>query len=142
VKKALTCTACGSALTGPLLVRSGKDPAVPAAEYVDGQPLTEKGTVLKSYEPLLLADWPEPEASGFVPQYWINPEDVSRTVRNTKNKTRLSGCCGPSGTDGLNQICRCGAEVGTLQNDCWTPHVFIPDPGHTSWLECPDQEET
>src|SRR4051812_47425919 len=104
--KTLFCTLCGAALTGPLTLRSGKDPAVPPPDYEDRKPLIEKGAVLKSYEPLLgLLDWPAPDAPGFIPQWWLNPADVARTVRNTKIKNRLSGCCGPSGSDGLNQVC-------------------------------------
>jgi hypothetical protein len=124
------------------MVRSGADPAVPPPEYIDQRPLTANGTVLDSYEPLLgLRDWPAPDEPGFVPQCWINPDDVARTVRNTRIRKRLQGCCGPSGTEGLNQICLCGAEVGTLINDCWTPQVFIPDPLRTAWLEWPAQDE-
>jgi hypothetical protein len=32
-------------------------------------------------------------------------------------------------------VCQCGAEIGTRQDDCWTPRVFIPAPESTEWNE-------
>ena len=33
-----------------------------------------------------------------------------------------SGCCGPSGLNGPNVACACGAVVGTEVGDCWQTH--------------------
>jgi len=69
VKKVLICKACGEPLTTPLRQLCDKDTEVPGAIYADREPLTEAGTVLESFEPLGLADWPITEISGFAPQY-------------------------------------------------------------------------
>jgi len=72
----------------------------------------------------------------FVPQYWLNPIDVAGRVEDVDDACRLNGCCGPSGHSGPNQQCRgCGQEVGTLMADCWTDHVFVPEPKQTYWIE-------
>jgi len=39
-----------------------------------------------------------------------------------------SGCCGPTGTDGLNRACACGARVATLAADCFGPYELHLDP--------------
>jgi hypothetical protein len=65
----------------------------------------------------------------------MNPEDLLETVHLTQKQQFLNGCCGPDGGDGPNQICECGAEIGTIMSDCWTPHAFIPAPKATSWVE-------
>jgi hypothetical protein len=135
MKKALFCTGCGAQLTSALTIRSGKDPKVAKPEWGDRQPLTPPGEAFKSYEPMDRSYSDEPAPLEFVPQYWVNPADVGDKVRMTKRRERLGGCCGESGTKGPNQNCGCGAQVGTLRADCWTPHVFIPNPDATEWRE-------
>lgn len=134
-RKALFCTGCGAQLTTALAIRSGKDPKVPKPEPIDRQPLTRAGEAYKSYEPIERSYGAEPAPLEFAPQYWINPADLLPKVRMTKRRKRLGGCCGESGSNGPNQRCGCGAEVGTLRADCWTPYVFIPEPGATEWRE-------
>lgn len=42
---------------------------------------------------------------------------------------RVSGCCGPSGIDGVNTLCANGHEVATESSDCWTgPHYVELEP--------------
>ena len=133
MEKALFCLACDAKLTRSLVLRSGKDPSVSKPIFLDREPLTQSGEVYKSYEPITRSFDETPAPLEFTPQYWLNPADLTDSVRFTKNGDRLSGCCGPAGSDGPNQVCRCGAEVGTLQDDCWTSKVFIPEPSATEW---------
>jgi hypothetical protein len=137
MKKSLACRACDARLTAPLTILSGKDPSVTAPEFRDREPFTEPGTVFKSYEPLVRSFRNEPAPLEFVPQVWINPDDLTDVVRLTKNRRRLRGCCGISGLNGPNQLCACGAEIGTLQTDCFTPLVFVAEPDATDWIEEP-----
>jgi hypothetical protein len=134
--KALFCTSCGAQLTCPLEIVSGKDPSVPAPDIRDGQPITSSGIGYKSYEPIERSCEAEPGKLEFTPQFWLNPADLRDAVRLPKKSRRLNGCCGLDGCDGPNQVCRCGAEVGTLKTDCWTPLVFIPQPDVTEWRQC------
>lgn len=133
--KVLVCNMCDAHLTGPLELRSGKDPEVTHPTHVDRSPLTESGIVFKAYEPIERSMSGEPARLEFTPQYWVNPDDLTKAVQMTKDMRRLNGCCGLDGCDGPNQICDCGAEIGTLRTDCWTPKVFIPVPQATSWIE-------
>ncbi|MFA6117834.1 MAG: hypothetical protein WC729_27850 [Sphingomonas sp.] len=135
MKKRLICNACGAELTGALRILSGKDPSVTSPEHVDRAPLTEPGVAFKSYEPIMRSFGDAPAPLEFTPQYWLNPDDLTDAVGNTPDNQHLSGCCGMGGFNGPNQICRCGAEIGTLQTDCVTPRVFIPEPGKTAWIE-------
>ncbi|MCG3088364.1 hypothetical protein [Sporosarcina cyprini] len=44
------------------------------------------------------------------------------------DQSRLNGCCGQDGCDGLNRVCINGHEVGTERSDCWTYHFTSFDP--------------
>ena len=140
MKKILFCAACGSRLTGPLTLLSGKNPEIAKPQQLDRQPLAAAGTVFKSYEPLWRSHAAIPHPLEFTPQYWIHPTDVSGSVLDTDDISRLGGCCGVSGTGEPNQICACGAEVGTLQSDCFTPWVFVANLAATGWE--PAHEDT
>lgn len=48
-----------------------------------------------------------------------------KNVKYHSDSSRLSGCCGPSGIDGLNKVCLNGHEIGTAKEDCWMPHCLI-----------------
>lgn len=91
----------------------------------------------KSYSPILRSYGSEPAPLDFVPQFWLHPDDLLPTVRPTKDVHRLGGCCGIAGQSGPNQLCGCGAEIGTLQDDCFTPRIFIPEPDATRWEPVP-----
>lgn len=48
--------------------------------------------------------------------------DTLRTVAH-QDPIRNSGCCGPAGTFGPNQVCpTCASEIGSLHADCIGPH--------------------
>jgi hypothetical protein len=103
-----------------------------------GPPLSEPGVAIKSDVPISRGSNPaKPIPLDFTPQFWLNPIDVVHAVENVADESRLGGCCGSNGLYGLNQRChQCGAEVGTLMEDCWTANVFIPQPCATDWVEC------
>lgn len=44
--------------------------------------------------------------------------------KNHKDKYRFSGCCGSSGSDGMNKTCCNGHEVATEFSDCYMPHYI------------------
>ncbi|AEM82287.1 hypothetical protein Strvi_2568 [Streptomyces violaceusniger Tu 4113] len=48
-----------------------------------------------------------------------------------QRKTNSNGCCGPTGDEGLNRACPCGAPVATLAADCFGPHELHLDPVRT-----------
>lgn len=57
-------------------------------------------------------------------QIIINKKDLI----NSKNHTdfsRLNGCCGLDGMDGINKTCINGHEIGTEHSDCWLSHCVI-----------------
>jgi hypothetical protein len=144
-REMLFCASCGVQLTGPLTIRSSKDPSISKPSLESRLPVMLTGHAYKSWEPITksvggmpeiaTASMPVPAPLEFVPQFWINPDDLTEAIRPTNKGKRLRGCCGYDGLGGPNQLCRCGNEVGTRQNDCWTPLVFIPQPTATFWEE-------
>jgi hypothetical protein len=128
MRQSLYCTICGARLSARLELLSTEEQA---PVFEDRKPLTIPGVGFKSYGPMVAGC----EHLGFLPQYWLNPDDLTPAVRQTDKSDRLSGCCGLAGCDGPNQLCQCGAEVGTLQSDCWTSLVFIAEPASTTWID-------
>ena len=57
-------------------------------------------------------------------QVIINIQDLKNS-RNHTDPSRLNGCCGLDGTDGLNKLCMNGHEIGTEKSDCWMAHALI-----------------
>ncbi|GAA5202121.1 hypothetical protein GCM10023322_83350 [Rugosimonospora acidiphila] len=48
------------------------------------------------------------------------------------NWENSSGCCGPTGDEGLNRACcTCGAPVATFAADCFGPFELHLDPVRT-----------
>ena len=47
-----------------------------------------------------------------------------KDVMDTQPGGDRSGCCGPSGLDGINTFCFCGQPLGTEVSDCWTKHYL------------------
>ncbi|WP_203691886.1 hypothetical protein [Catellatospora coxensis] len=85
---------------------------------------------------------PDPYGPPFVPHatndHWlisagpsctvlINPDDLL-VRRAHPDVLRRVGCCGPSGIDGPNLVCGCGAEIATEVADCWTGQVIRLEP--------------
>lgn len=58
--------------------------------------------------------------------YLINITDLINTKNHT-NLSRLNGCCGLDGMDGINKLCINGHEVATQFSDCWTMHYVELD---------------
>ncbi|MEP0390961.1 hypothetical protein [Erythrobacter sp.] len=129
------CKSCGSTLTEQIDVLSLKDPSVPQPDWADQEPMCGQGKAYKSLEPFERSyDPAKPALLEFSPQYWLNIDDIEETTKFTSKSGRLSGCCGLGGCDGPNILCKsCGAEVGTMKSDCWTPLVFIPDKRNTEF---------
>jgi hypothetical protein len=73
--------------------------------------------------------WPE---RSDVPGHWcINLQDAAG-MSNTADASKLFGCCGPSGSDGPNQVCdKCGEHVAIMRRDCWLPHHLVFVEGKT-----------
>ena len=51
----------------------------------------------------------------------LHPDDAP-TLASLPGGENCVGCCGPSGDQGLNRACPCGARVATLAADCYGPH--------------------
>jgi hypothetical protein len=67
-------------------------------------------------------------------RFLLNRKDTINT-RDHDDPCRGSGCCGPSGIDGVNMMCAGGHEVATESADCWTgPHYVELEP-HTFIIE-------
>ena len=60
--------------------------------------------------------------------YVVNLTDMQNT-KHHPNRSRLNGCCGLDGCDGVNTLCINGHEVGTEHSDCWMPHFMALPPG-------------
>lgn len=44
------------------------------------------------------------------------------------DKSRLNGCCGYDGLDGINRVCVNNHDIGTENSDCWMPHFIALEP--------------
>jgi hypothetical protein len=54
----------------------------------------------------------------------LNRKDMINTHYHDDPR-RMSGCCGPSGIDGVNMLCVNGHEVATESSDCWTGPYYV-----------------
>ncbi|MGE7024575.1 hypothetical protein, partial [Solibacillus cecembensis] len=57
----------------------------------------------------------------------INIKDLINSNRHS-DRSRLNGCCGLDGCDGMNGVCLHNHEIGTEFSDCWTLHCVILNP--------------
>lgn len=57
----------------------------------------------------------------------VHPEDAPG-LHPLPNWENSYGCCGPTGDEGLNRACPCGAAVATLAADCFGPYELHLDP--------------
>ncbi|MCF8880270.1 hypothetical protein L5876_10625 [Hyphobacterium sp. SN044] len=132
----LRCRQCGTDLTGPVQMQfwsPGPD-SVPASWPDDRQTFSGLGVAVRVKQPYVWrhGDGPRPHL-GHLPIDFIHPNDLADDVRLTEKQQYRNGCCGLDGCDGPNQLCQCGAEIGTLMTDCWTLYGFVPEPGETYW---------
>ena len=128
MSQTLHCSNCDAALSLPLEHADGRHIKPP--QQRDGEPLTERGSVYMSMNPLRYTE----SSVNQLPQAWMRLADLLGGVGYTSDRKKLSGCCGIAGTQGPNRVCVCGASVGTESSDCWTPRVFVPDPATTRWM--------
>jgi hypothetical protein len=70
--------------------------------------------------------WPVTAEQDFAEQIAI-PLSSIIVPRYHLDRARFSGCCGPSGTGGMNRICLCSHEIGTERSDCIWPHAVYLD---------------
>jgi hypothetical protein len=64
---------------------------------------------------------------------YITNLEASVNMSLTKDTNLLTGCCGPSGSDGPNLLCdTCKGYVATKVADCGTPRFIVFDPKATS----------
>ena len=54
----------------------------------------------------------------------INKTDLIN-AQNHPDISRLNGCCGLDGLDGINKICKNNHEIATEKTDCWIAHSTI-----------------
>lgn len=57
----------------------------------------------------------------------INIKDLVNSKHHS-DKSRLNGCCGYDGCDGINRVCLNNHEIGTEFSDCWTLHLVALNP--------------
>ena len=131
----LHCRKCGRALTAPVEFVAVADAHPDGVKWRDEASPTPRGRALVSHEPFGRSLQGPPNPLEFTPQVWMHLDDLLEVVGWTKDVVRLSGCCGPSGSDGPNRTCECRRHVGTSMHDCWTPAMFVPDPETTEWRE-------
>jgi uncharacterized protein (TIGR02996 family) len=117
----LRCAVCRLPLTVPLNPLGG----VVWLSQADATPLVPAGFLWKSDGTV----W-----NGTADHYCVNLADL-RNSRPHPDPHRRVGCCGPSGHDGVNTICRNGHEVGTECSDCWMPHFLHWDPKATEGID-------
>jgi len=115
----VVCQGCGAPLTGSLMELS----ALPVLEqHEDGigfEPTIPRGRLAVDPEPVARCEDGTPTSA--LGCLVVNPQDVL-ALEEHPDSLRNSGCCGHDGLEGPNRLCpRCGSEVATLRDDCWTP---------------------
>jgi hypothetical protein len=88
---------------------------------VDGEPMIAEGYFCVSDGEFFIGTEGQP----------IVAPNSARNIQNNTIGGRLNGCCGLDGTDGMNQVCINGHEVGMLRSDCWHPHCVHFDTDRT-----------
>jgi hypothetical protein len=115
----LRCTACGRRLTEPVRLLD-EMPGFPPADWLpdpggnrQGPPSVPRGTYVA--DPLPHGTY----TADSLPHgtYVLHPDDVVDIAPHS-DVQRLLGCCGPSGHNGINHVCPCGAEVAIVTADC------------------------
>ncbi|MFL0366235.1 hypothetical protein ACH0BF_24975 [Pseudobacillus sp. 179-B 2D1 NHS] len=57
----------------------------------------------------------------------VNIKDLINSKYHS-DVSRLNGCCGRDGLDGMNRTCFNNHEIGTEMSDCWMPHCVALNP--------------
>ncbi|MGE8037995.1 hypothetical protein B1B04_24460 [Lysinibacillus sp. KCTC 33748] len=57
----------------------------------------------------------------------INIKDLINSNHHS-DSSRLNGCCGLDGCDGMNRVCLHDHEIGTEYSDCWRFHKVVLNP--------------
>ena len=63
----------------------------------------------------------------------INKKDLVNSIYHSE-QSRLNGCCGQDGLDGINRVCINNHEIGTEKSDCWMPHYVALNPGLVKFI--------
>ena len=79
----------------------------------EGQDLIPKGFYIVADD-----DYFAPQHKGSI---IINIKDVINSNYHS-DRSRLNGCCGYDGCDGMNRVCLRKHEIGTERSDCWMSH--------------------
>ena len=64
----------------------------------------------------------------------INLNDLINSKHHS-DASRLNGCCGLDGLDGINTVCINNHEIGTENSDCWMAHYITIEPDMIGWVE-------
>jgi hypothetical protein len=64
----------------------------------------------------------------------INLKDLINSNYHS-DKSRLNGCCGHDGLDGINRVCLNNHEIGTESSDCWMPHFIALEPNLVEFVK-------
>lgn len=64
----------------------------------------------------------------------INLKDLINSTYHP-DSSRLNGCCGYDGLDGMNRVCVNMHEIGTENTDCWMPHYIALELDSVKLLE-------
>lgn len=120
--KRFVSIATGEFITGPLAELT--DDSV--LSEADGSPHIPNGYFYKVKESFF---------SGSQGKWIIGiPDLISRHLH--PERSRLNGCCGLDGCDGLNLVDAEGNEIGTEKSDFWMPHCVILEPTLVKTEEC------
>ncbi|MFD8992579.1 hypothetical protein ACFVZ4_31600 [Streptomyces goshikiensis] len=98
-------------------------PYVVQNDQEDPKPAQSRGLLVSGEEGFVIS-------AGVRGTVLMYPEDAP-DLRPLPNWENSSGCCGPTGNEGLNRVCSCGAAVATLAADCFGPYELHLDPVRT-----------
>ncbi|MFJ7950718.1 hypothetical protein ACIQZG_04220 [Lysinibacillus sp. NPDC096418] len=110
----LICKACNLAISESL--SELKD--LNLVNKNDGQDYVPKGSYLIQEE----TDYERIKGSII-----INIKDLINSKHHS-DRSRLNGCCGLDGCDGMNRVCLHNHEIGTEYSDCWRVHFVALNP--------------
>lgn len=98
-------------------------PYVQQDDQEDPEPAQSRGPLVCNEEGFVIS-------AGVTDTVLVNPEDAV-ALQPLPNWENSMGCCGPTGDEGLNRACACGAPVATLAADCFGPYELHLDPLRT-----------